>query len=603
MAGSALFGVDNSLGNARWVLPPAETALVEKIARQYDLPEIVARLLVQRGVAAESVPSFLNPTLRSDLPDPFCMAGMTAMATDVAEAIAAGRKIGVFADFDVDGATSAALLIRFMRHLGVMTPFYIPDRLAEGYGPSVKAFQALKEQGAEIVLVCDCGITSFDTVAAGREMGLEIIVFDHHEAEDTLPEASHVIDPKRRDDTSGLDMLAACGVVFMACVAINNKLRELGYYRKTGQAEPPLKDWLDIVALGTVCDMVPLVGVNRLLVRHGFAQMARTENPGILALLSVSGVNDAPTPYTAGFVLGPRINAGSRVHEADLGARLLSTDDTEEARNIAFTLNDCNAHRKEIEQQMLAEAEGMIARERLDEQPLILVGDENWHPGLSGLVAGRLKEKYGKPCVVITYAPGETGGMEGRGSGRSVPGVNMGAAFIEARNRGLLTKGGGHAMAAGFTVLPDQLEAFRDFVFDHIGGQLAGQPVISETVVDGVLSVRGAQPDFVRLLGDHVGPFGQAHPEPLFVLPQVCVQKADIVGAGHVRAMISDWEGGSWMKAMAFRAADTPMGQALLNSNRQPLHLVGTFKLDNWGGTEKVEMHVQDAAPAREQVL
>lgn len=596
MTGPALLNVENSANNARWVVPSSEAKIIETIARQYDLPEIAARLLAQRKVSLDKVFQFLSPTLKDDFPDPYLMKNMEAMAGHVAQALAAGRKFGVFADFDVDGATSAAILVRFFRHLGLDVPFYIPDRLKEGYGPNVKALQSLKAQGAEIVFICDCGVTAFDVVAEGRALGLEIIILDHHEAEDTLPTAHYVIDPKRKDDLSGLDMLAACGVVFMACVAINKALREAGYYKTHDLPEPPLKDWLDIVALGTVCDMVPLVGVNRLLVRTGLAQMARTDNPGIKALLRVAGVDDAPEPYHMGFVLGPRINAGSRVHQADLGARLLITDDPEDAKNIAWTLNDCNAKRREIEQQMIGEAIGKIEARGLDHKPVIIVGDESWHPGLSGLVAGRIKEQYGKPAIVITYGPGADNALEGRGSGRSVPGVNMGAAFIDARHVGLLTKGGGHAMAAGFTLLPEQKDAFEAFIEDHIARQLNGVPAVSETTVDAVLSVRGAQPDLIRMIHDKLGPFGQGYEEPLFVLPQVKICKVDIVGDGHIRAMVSDWEGGSWMKAMAFRAGNTPLGDMLLNHGDRPLHLAGHLKLDNWGGTEKVEMHIQDAA-------
>ncbi len=593
---SALFNVEKSFNSTRWVAPPTEMALVEQIARQNDLPEIVSRLLIQRNIKPDEVSSFLNPTLKCDFPDPMMMSGMGDMSVDIARAIVDGRGIGVFADFDVDGATSAAVMLRFLRYLGIDAPFYIPDRLKEGYGPNVDALRKLKEQGAEIVFICDCGVTAFDVIAKGRDMGLDIVVLDHHETEETLPAANHVIDPKRKDDSSGLSMLAACGVTFMACVAINTKLREEGYYKKNGLVEPPLKDWLDIVALGTVCDMVPLLGVNRLIVKTGFDLMARTQNSGLRALLNVAGVKDAPSPYTAGFILGPRINAGSRVHRADLGARLLSTDDPEEAQNIAWTLNDCNDRRREIEQQMIEEAVGKIEAQGLHERPVIIVGDESWHPGLSGLVAGRLKEKYGKPAIVITYGPGADNALEGRGSGRSIPGANMGAAFIDARHEGLLTKGGGHAMAAGFTVLPEHVDKLGDYLMDHIARQLAGQSAVCDMSVDSILSVHAAQPALVDLIHNQVGPFGQGFEEPLFVFPQVKIVKADIVGADHVRAMISDWEGGAWMKAMMFRGAQTDLGKYLLAKTGQPVHLAGHLKRDNWNGADKVELHVLDGA-------
>ncbi|MCB9991352.1 MAG: single-stranded-DNA-specific exonuclease RecJ [Rhodospirillales bacterium] len=593
--------VERSLSEARWVLPQAEQELVAQIAQQYGLPEIVARLLTARGVAPEQVESFLYPKLAQHFPDPFSLKGMRALADDLAAAIEAGRKIAVFGDFDVDGATSTAILVRFFRHLGIEVPFYIPDRLKEGYGPNENALRILKERGTDIVLMCDCGTTAFDVLAAGKEIGLDIAVIDHHQAEERMPECWHLINPKRQDDVSGLDMLAAVGVTFMVCVALNARLREAGYFTKNGLSEVPLKSWLDIVALGTVCDMVPLTGPNRLLVRSGFEQMAKRQNPGISALCDVAGVSSAPNTYHAGFVLGPRINAGSRVHQADLGARLLSTDSAEEAKNIAWTLNDCNEKRKEIQDEMMTHAESIVEAQRLQDAPVIVVGDESWHPGLSGLVAGRLREKYDKPSIVITYAPGDDAPLEGRGSGRSIPGVNIGAAFIDARNEGVLVKGGGHAMAAGFTVMPDRVEDLRAFLTAHVEKQLGGQTPVSETTVDGVLSARGAQVDFVKLLQDHVGPFGQENPEPLFVLPNVRLHMVDIVGKDHVRAQISDWEGGPRLKAVAFRAAETPMGQAMLKQGgNQPFHIAGHFKLDTWNGQERVEMHIQDVAFAME---
>lgn len=594
--------VENSVMQSRWVVRPVSDDAITQMIRAHGMPEIIARLLAARGVAAEDVEKFLHPRLSRDFPDPLSLVGMKEAAEFLADAIAAGRSIGVFGDFDVDGATSSSLLVRFLRHCGLNPPLYIPDRMKEGYGPNENALRILKEQGAEIVMMCDCGITAHAVIAAGRAIGLDIIVLDHHEAEETLPPATHVINPKRKDDTSGLSMLAACGVTFMTCVAVNAKLRECGFFAAKGIAEAPLRDWLDIVALGTVCDMVPLTGVNRLIVRSGLERMAKTQNAGLKALLEVSKVTGTLSPFHMGFALGPRINAGSRVHRADLGARLLSTDDAEEAKNIAWTLNDCNDQRKSIQAEMLEHAIGMVEAQGLHEHPVIVVGHEDWHPGLSGLVAGRLKEKYGKPAVCITYAPGHDVPLEGRGSGRSVPGINMGAAFIDARNQGILVKGGGHAMAAGFTVLPEQVDAFREFLFTHVGRQMEGRVAVVETVVDGVLTVRGAQFDFISTIENHMGPFGQGHEEPLFVLANVRVHKVDVVGTDHVRCMVSDWEGGSWMKAMAFKAKNTPLGELLLGHgvSGTALHLVGHFKLDTWNGGRRVEMHITDAAYAVE---
>ena len=588
----AVFNVERSLNKARWVMPGVAIENIEQLARKYGLPEIIARLLCVRGVKPDKIEEFLNPTLKNHFPDPFSLRGMTALAEYLARAVEDKKKIAIFGDFDVDGATSSALFYRFLKAVGIEARIYIPGRLTEGYGPNTEALQTLKDEGAEIVVLLDCGTTAFDIVASGRAMGLEIVILDHHEAEDILPDANHLINPKRKDDVSGLDMLAAVGVTFMACVALNNKLREAGFYERNGIDEPPLKNWIDLVALGTVCDMVPLKGVNRLLVRTGFAKMEQSPNAGLRALINVAGVKGAVTPFHAGFVLGPRINAGSRVHQSDLGAKLLATDDYEEAKNIAWTLNDCNDKRKAIQADMEREAIDQVEAQGLDQHPVIIVEDKNWHSGLSGLVAGRLKEKYSKPACVITFA--ENG--EGRGSGRSITGIHIAQAFIDARNAGLLVKGGGHAMAGGFTVASEKIEEFKAFMRDHVQAQAGSSGVNVETVIDAMVSVQGAKTQFIKMIHDQVGPFGQEQPEPLFLLSNVRIHTADVVGESHVRAMVSDWEGGSRMKAMAFRAVGTPLGDALLKQGRAPFHLVGNLKIDNWSGQEKVEMHIRDAA-------
>lgn len=592
------FNVEQSLMKARWVLPDADVGAVERIVRKYGLSEIVARLLVLRDVPEEGVESFMSPTLAKDFPDPSSMMGMKALAEDLAEAIDTEKSIGVFGDFDVDGATSSAVLKRFFRYFGLEVPVYIPDRTVEGYGPNIEAFSKLRAQGVDFLLVCDCGTTSHSVIEAGEEMGLRVAILDHHQAEETLPKCAHVVNPKRLDDESGLDMLAAVGVCFMVCVATNTALRARGYYERSGKKEMPLKTLMDIVALGTVCDMVPLKGVNRLLVRNGFEQVPRSDNIGLKALMNVARLPEGEmNAYSCGFVLGPRINAGSRVHKADLGAKLLATLDVEEATNISWTLNDCNDKRKDIQAEMQASADRMIEAQGLDQYPCLFVTDENGHPGLSGLVAGQLKEKYKKPCCYVSFAKGNDFDLEGRGSGRSVAGVNLAAAFIDARSEGLLIKGGGHAMAGGFTVLPEKIEAFREYLFKHIENQLAGKTCVSETKIDGVLSVSGARLDMVKMLHEKVGPFGQGHEEPLFALPNVKVSGVDIVGDGHVKCFVSDWEGGSSVKAIAFRAADNDLGQAMLKNNGSvPMNLVGHLKVNAWNGRESVEMHIQDGS-------
>lgn len=584
-----------SYGNKKWVLPEVDDEAVVRLSQRYTLPEFVARLLHLRGVEENDLESFLSPTLKNDFPDPFSFAGMREFAEDMAQQIIDKGDIGVFADFDVDGATSTGIMTRFLRHFDIDPPVYIPDRLNEGYGPSVAAMQSLKDQGARFIIMMDCGITAFEPLSAAKDMGLQVCVFDHHEAEDSLPEAAHIINPKRKDDESGLDMLAACGVTFMACVAVNNVLREKGYYKETGKPEAPLKDWLDLVGLGTVCDMVPLIGVNRLFVKAGFDQMAKYKNAGIKALCQVSRIEKLPSPKDAGWSLGPRINAGSRVHRSDLGARLLSTDDEEEAQSIALALEECNKERRSIQSQMMKVALNKVEFLGADKGDFILVDDESFHSGLSGLVAGQLKSKYDKPAIVITYVETEDGVVEGRGSGRSIPGVHLADLFIAARNAGILEKGGGHAMAGGFTILPDRLADFSDFLSSEIATMRAGTEFVQEIKIDSIATIRSAKPELVHMLNSSVGPFGVGNEEPLFLLQDARVYQVDVLKEKHIRLMLSDSEGGTRMKAMFFGGVETPLGDYLLKGgNGLSVHLTGQFQINNWQGRESVEFHVLD---------
>ncbi|MFA7276627.1 MAG: single-stranded-DNA-specific exonuclease RecJ [Pseudobdellovibrionaceae bacterium] len=591
--------VECSINQARWVFPDISNDDIQRLMTDFSMPEIIARLLVARAVSPEQVNSFLYPRLARDFPDPFKLKDMEGFSAYLADQIEAGKTIAAFCDFDVDGSTSAALLKKFFRHIGQDITLYIPDRMSEGYGPNSSALDKLKSAGAEIVLMADCGTTAFDVIAHGRAIGLDICIFDHHEQGDDLPAANWLINPKRRDDTSGFGMLAAVGVTFLSLVALNKVLRERGFYDRKGIAEAPLKNWMDLVGLGTVCDMVPLTGPNRLLVRTGFEQMKQHRNIGLKALCDVGGIKKDPTPEDAGFVLGPRINAGSRVHQADLGAKLLACDDSEEAKNLAWLLNDCNAKRRSIQNEMMREAQHIIERDGLAERPLIMVADESWHVGLNGLVAGQIKEKYGKPACCIAFAPGISGQLEGRGSGRSVQGFSMAALFMAAKEEGLLLKGGGHAMAAGFTVEPDKIPALDEFFLKHAAEIAQGCDFTDEEKVDGIASITGVKADFVRLLQDNVGPFGQENPEPRFILPSVKITMADIVGENHVRVQITDMEGGSRIKAVAFRSRGTPLGDLLMESRGgRFLHLLGQFKINHWNGTDYVEFLIDDAAIA-----
>ncbi len=598
---AAAFGVEQSLSKARWVMVRDDMKDVQDIMRLRKMPELVARILSSRNVALDDVDSFVDPKLAKDFPDPFSLQGMRAFADEICDEIEKGTKFAIFGDFDVDGSTSSAVFIRFFRALGLDIPFYIPDRMKEGYGPNINALKNLQDQGAEYVFIADCGTTSFDVVSAGRELGLKIVIFDHHESEDSLPDANHVINPKRRDDESGLDALAAVGVVYLACVALNNELKTRGYYEAKGLTAPDMRSFLDLVALGTVCDMVPLTGANRLFVRYGLPMIESCKNIGIQALSEVAGVSGQVDSFTCGFMLGPRINAGSRVHKAFLGAEMLASEDSEHAKNIAWTLNDCNDKRKAIQNEMMNRAKRKVESEGLDQHPVLFIDDEDGHPGLSGLVAGQLKEIYKKPCCVVTYADGEDDRREARGSGRSVPGVNMASAFIAARHAGHVLKGGGHAMAGGFTALPDQIEGLKAFLNENVAHQLGSGEVNIETEIDGVLSVRGVQVELARDIEAFIGPYGMKNEEPLFVLPHVKLNMVDVVGGSHVRCTVSDAEGGSRIKAVAFRAADVPMGVAMLKQQGKLMHLLGYIRINSWNGKETAEFHIKDAAMAAGQ--
>ncbi|MBU6234810.1 MAG: single-stranded-DNA-specific exonuclease RecJ [Alphaproteobacteria bacterium] len=594
---SPYFMASPSFKGRMWKMPAYDRALATRIAQAHGLPEMVAALLVSRGVGFDGVEGFLAPNIKSHFPDPLKLTSMREAATAVAAAIMGGEKIGILADFDVDGATSTGILTRFLRAVGQTdVPLYIPDRLSEGYGPNNKAFQTLKDAGCSWVLVADSGTTAFSQLQYATDIALKTVVIDHHEAEAQLPAATYVVNPKRRDDTSGYTMLAACGMSFLFSVAVNTALRVAGFYNN-GRAEPDLRQWLDLVALGTICDMVPMVGPNRLLVRAGFAKMAARANAGIDALLKVGKITEVPDPDHAGFVLGPRINAGSRVHQSDLGARLLSTDDPEEAMRLAWLLDDCNIKRRAMQKEMVSHAAARVKAYGYDADPVILLDDPEWHPGLVGLCAGDLKERFGKPACVVGYATAEDGTLEGRGSGRSVAGINIAESFIAARAAGILVKGGGHAMAGGFTVLPDRIKDLREFLKNHIGAQAMQLPPSPETGVDAVMSVRSLTVEMAKLVNGAVAPYGAGHPEPSFILTDVLVQNADIVGGNHVRVTLRDRDGGPTVKAVAFRAAEGELGQYLLKNARDaamPLHLLGHVHLNVWQGRESAEFHISD---------
>ncbi len=586
----AFLGVERSLSGRRWISRAGEGAEVMAIAQRHGLPEPLARLLAARGVACEAVPEFLEPTLRQGLPDPAHLKDMDAAVGRLVRAVQQGERITVFGDYDVDGATSAALLLRFFRAAGGTIDAYIPDRLKEGYGPNAPALQRLRAQGSAVVVTVDCGITAFEALEAAAQTGLDVIVIDHHKAEPRLPQALAVVDPNRQDEESPHTQMAAVGVAFLLVVGVNRALREAGWYG-AARPEPDLRQWLDIVALGTVCDVVPLTGVNRVLVRQGMKILNDRSNPGIAALATTARLSEPMDAWHLAFILGPRVNAGGRVGEAALGARLLATDDAQEAMGLAMRLDAFNAERRAIEQAVLEMAVAQV--EALGALPPVIVAiGEGWHPGVIGIVASRLVERFHRPAFVI--------GMDGdigKGSGRSLRPLDMGAMVIAARQRGLLVNGGGHPMAAGLTVQRTRLAELVGFFTEETIAAIGARPAARTLAVDTAVQARAVSVDLVRLL-ERVGPFGVGNPEPRIVLPHVRAGWSRPVGEAHVRCTLVGSDGGA-VQAIAFRAAGSPLGAALMDPTSPTLHVAGTLRIDRFNGSETVSLHVEDAASVR----
>jgi single-stranded-DNA-specific exonuclease len=588
-APAAFLGIERSLTGRKWRQRAGDDRAGLALAQQLGLPEIVGRLLAARGVGVEQAERFLAPTLRDFLPDPSHLKDMDKAVARLAAAIAAGELIAVFGDYDVDGATSAGLLQRFLTVVGGRVRVYIPDRQREGYGPNAPALLRLQQEGAGVVITVDCGTTAHAPLAAAAAAGLDVIVVDHHVAEPALPPAFAIINPNRIDETSPHGVLAAVGVAFLLVVGINRALRLAGWY--ASRPAPDLVQWLDLVALGTICDVVPLTGVNRALVAQGLKLLQRRGNLGLAALADAAGIGERLDAYHAGFILGPRVNAGGRVGQADLGARLLASNDEIETRTIAQQLDTLNGERRDIEARVLAQAIDQV--ESGDRQaPLVFVAGEGWHPGVIGIVASRLKERYNRPACVTAVAEGI-----GKGSGRSVPGLALGAAIVAARQAGLLINGGGHAMAAGFTVDAARLAALRDFLAERAVAALGSDELAPQLVIDGVLTLGAATPALVGLV-ERLGPFGAGNAEPRFALPNMRIVRAEVVGSQHVRCILADGAGSARLKAIAFRSIEGELGPALLHGQGRGFHVAGHLRADNWQGREEVQLMVDDAALA-----
>ncbi|HVV32409.1 MAG TPA: single-stranded-DNA-specific exonuclease RecJ [Vitreimonas sp.] len=587
---AAFLGVTRSLTGRRWRARSGDDGLTEAFRRRFGLPEIAARLLASRGVSLDDAQTFLEPTLKALFPNPSDFQDMDKAASLIEDAIVSGKPTAVLADYDVDGGSSAAQLVRYFRARGRELKIYVPDRMKEGYGPSALAFERLKADGVELVITVDCGAAAEGPLNAAAEMGLDVIVLDHHLMAHEPPKAAAVVNPNRMDDTSGQGHLTAAGVVLVTLAAVNREARKRG--SPGANHLPDLMHTLDLAAIGTVCDVAPLTGFNRAIVAQGLKVLRNGKNIGLVALGESAGRRGAASVYDFGFVLGPRINAGGRVGDASLATRLLSTEDAEEARELAATLEALNAERRAREAEMLAEAETAALAEA-EKRNVVIVGSHRWHPGVIGIAAGRLKDRLMKPTIVLG---GVTEHEPAKGSGRSTPGVNLGAAVAAAKEAGLLINGGGHAAAAGLTVEWDKVEALKDFLSDRLADEI--QASAGETwalSIDAAGAVGAMDLGLIDAI-DRIGPYGQGHPEPVFALPDVRVSYSKLVKEEHVRFTLEDARGAR-IGGIAFRAMKSPIGEALLK-REGVYHAAVRLKRNEFNGNVSAEIEIVDLAPA-----
>jgi single-stranded-DNA-specific exonuclease len=588
-----VLGVSASLSGRRWIWRGAEGAadrLGLGIAQRLGLPEILGRMLAARGVDEADAAVFLDPTLRALLPDPSILIDMEAAADRLAHAVRHAETVAVFGDYDVDGACAGALMTSLLRRLGCTVLPYVPDRMTEGYGPNLPALRNLAAHGASLIVCVDCGTAAGD-VLAGLGRAAEVIVLDHHKAEGPPPPVVATVNPNRLDCPSGLRSLCAAAIAFLTGVAVLRVLRRGGFF--AASPEPDLREALDLVALATVCDVMPLTGLNRALVTQGLKVLGRRARPGLAALLDVAGVRDAPTAMTLGYALGPRINAAGRISESDLGLRLLLADDPVEAQGIAATLDAVNRQRQQVEAAMLDDAMRGAEEQVAAGHAAVLVAGVQWHPGVVGIVAGRIKEKFNRPACVAGLADGVA-----KGSGRSVPGLDLGAAVIAARQAGLLTTGGGHAMAAGFSLPEARLQEFHAFLNARLAAATA-LPSAADLAVEGTVAVPGCTIELAMQLA-RLAPFGAGNEEPVLIVPRARIVRADRVGreAATVRAFVEGEGGTGRIKAVLFRAKDGPVAEALL-ARGAPLHLAGHLRAEEWNGNVSPGLIVTDAAAVR----
>ena len=576
-----------SLGGNLWQIAEADERFSDLVAQRYNLPYIMAKIIALRGIALEDVETFLSPKINNLMPDPYVLKDMQKASMRIADAIINKQKIAIIGDYDVDGATSTSVMKLFLRSLGVEPEVHIPDR-DEGYGPSKKAIDDFYNIGSELLITLDCGTTAFEPLEYAVEKGMDVIVLDHHEAEVKLPKIYAVVNPKRLDESNdypSLKYMAAVGVVFMTVVAVNRCLRDRGFYNENIK-EPDLKKWLDLVALGTVCDVVPLKGINRAYVTQGLKVMAQRGNIGLTTLMDKANLSETPNAFHLGYVLGPRINACGRVGDADMGNQLLCCANDYQAQLLVDKLNEFNVSRKDIENHVLLSAIEQVEGQP-QEYPIAFVYGSDWHQGVIGIVAGRLKERYNVPSFVMSIEADEV-----KGSARSVPQVDLGALIIAAKEKGILTKGGGHVMAAGFSLQEDKIDEFKKFVGEYVTNKIGGEAVTPVLEIDAVLDVGGASSELADCL-EKLEPFGAGNTEPKLMLKNVNIIKPVIIGTGHVKCILTSQNGGN-IKAIAFRVGDNQIGHAMINAKKDFFDVVGVLRHDKWNGRNDVQFIIDD---------
>lgn len=576
-----------SLGGNLWQVASVDERLAEILVQKYGLPILIAKIIALRGITSDDVINFLDPKISTLMPDPHVLKDMQKAAERIADAIIENQKIAIIGDYDVDGATSTSVMKLFLRSVGIEPYIHIPDR-DEGYGPSKQAVDDFKNKGADLLLTLDCGTTAFDPLEYATSLGIDVVVLDHHEAEVKLPKIYALVNPKRldeSDDYPSLKFMAAVGVVFMTVVAVNRSLRQRGFYNND-RPEPDLKRWLDLVALGTVCDVVPLKGINRAYVSQGLKVMANRSNIGLKVLMDKANLADTPNAFHLGYVLGPRINACGRVGDADMGNQLLCCNNDYQAELLVDKLNEFNLKRKDIENHVLLSAIEQVEGTP-QEYPIAFVYGKDWHQGVIGIVAGRLKERYNVPSFVMSIEADEV-----KGSARSISQVDLGALIISAKEKGILTKGGGHIMAAGFSLEEEKIEEFKKFVGEYVIARIGDEAITPVLNIDAILDVGGANIELADYL-EKLEPFGAGNTEPILMLKNVKIIKPSLIGVGHVRCVLISDNGAS-IKAVAFRVGDNQIGNAMLNAKGEKFDVVGVLRRDKWNGRNEIQFIIND---------